>query len=74
MRTIELVLMSLPLLLIAAWFIGLRHASYRVFMAIAVLLAAIGGALYWLSTQRAFTGPYNPAHLQDGKIIPGQNH
>jgi hypothetical protein len=66
--------MSLPLVLIGAWFMGLRHASYRVFMAITLLLAAMGGALFWMSAERAFIGPYNPAHLQDGKIIPGQNH
>jgi hypothetical protein len=72
MRSIEYLLMSLPLVLIGAWFIGLRHASYRVFMAIAVLLAVLGGALYWMSAERAFTGAYDPAHLQGGKIIPGR--
>ena len=71
MRTAEVLLMSLPLLLIAAWFAGLRHASYRVFLAIAVLLAGLGGALYWMSEDRAFTGHYNPAALRDGRIVPG---
>jgi hypothetical protein len=71
MRTIEILLMSLPLLLIGAWFAGLRHASYRVFLAIALLLAGLGGALYWLSEDRAFTGPYNPASLQNGRVVPG---
>jgi len=71
MRTVEVLLMSLPLLLIAAWFAGLRHASYRVFLAIAVLLAGLGGALYWMSEDRAFTGHYNPATLRNGRVVPG---
>jgi hypothetical protein len=71
MRTAEVLLMSLPLVLIAAWFAGLRHASYRVFLAIAVLLAGLGGAFYWMSEDRAFTGHYNPAALRDGRIVPG---
>ncbi len=64
--------MGLPQVLIAGWFMGLRHASYRVFMAIALLLAAAGGALYWMSAERAFTGAYSPAHLQDGRVVPGR--
>jgi hypothetical protein len=71
MRTVELMLMGLPLLLIGAWFAGLRHASYRVFLAIALLLAGLGGALYWMSEDRAFTGHYNPAALRDGRVVPG---
>ena len=71
MRTVEVILMSLPLVLIAAWFAGLRHASYRVFLAIAVLLAGLGGALYWMSEDRAFTGHYNPATLRNGRVVPG---
>ena len=71
MRTVELLLMSLPLVLIVAWFAGLRHASYRVFLVIAVLLAGLGGALYWMSEDRAFTGHYNPAALRNGRIVPG---
>jgi len=63
--------MSLPVLLIGAWFAGLRHASYRAFLGIAVLLAILGGALYWMSEDRAFTGHYNPARLRDGRVVPG---
>ncbi len=73
MRAIELLLMSLPFVLVAAWFMGLRHASYRAFMAIAVVLAGLGGALYWFSQQRALTGGYTPARLQNGHVVPGHS-
>lgn len=62
--------MALPLALVVAWFLGLRHASLRLFMAIALLLAALGAALYWISERRVVTGPYSPARLQDGRVVP----
>jgi hypothetical protein len=69
MRTVELLLLSLPAILLVAWFMGLRHASTRTFMAAALLLAAIGAALWWFGEQRAFTGRYSPARLQNGRIV-----
>jgi len=72
MRLAELALISLPGLLLLAWFLGLRHASYRIFMAAALLLAALGGALYVTGGRRGFTGPYDPAHWQGGRVVPGQ--
>jgi hypothetical protein len=68
-RTAELLLLSLPVLLLVAWFAGLRHASLRVFMAAAVALAVLGGGLLWFGAQRDFTGRYVPARLQDGRIV-----
>jgi uncharacterized membrane protein YqjE len=73
MRFAELALMSLPLVLLVAWFMGLRHASYRAFMAMALLLAAFGGGLFWMSEQHAFLGHYTPARLQNGRITPGNS-
>jgi hypothetical protein len=69
MRTAELLLLSLPALLLAAWFAGLRRARLRVFMAAALVLAMLGGGLLWFGAQRDFTGRYVPARLQDGRII-----
>jgi hypothetical protein len=58
--------------LLLAWFLGLRHASYRVFLLLALALAALGGTLFWMSTQRMVAGPYTPAHWRDGRIVPGR--
>ena len=71
MRFAELALISLPVLLATAWLLGLRHASYRAFMALALCLAALGVALLWFGEQRSFTGTYTPARLQDGKVVRG---
>ena len=72
MRFAELALISLPVLLAAAWLLGLRHASYRAFMALALCLAGLGMALIWFGEQRSFTGAYFPAQLQNGKVVRGQ--
>ncbi len=70
MRTAELLLLSLPALLLAAWFAGLRRAPLRVLVAAAVGLAVLGGGLWWFGEQRDFTGRYTPARLQNGRIVP----
>jgi hypothetical protein len=72
MRFVELALMSLPLLLVAAWFMGARHASFRGLGVIACALAVLGVLLFWMGDQRGFTGHYTPARLQDGRVLPGQ--
>ena len=70
MRFAELALISLPVLLAAAWLMGLRHASFRVFMLMAVVLAGIGTTLVIFGEQRGFTGTYTPAKLQNGQVVP----
>jgi len=70
-RAFELALVSLPGVLLVAWFLGLRHASYRFFMAAALALAVTGAALFWFGEQRGFTGHYTPARWQNGHIVPG---
>jgi hypothetical protein len=72
LRFAELALISLPLWLIAAWLLGVRHASFRAFMAMALCLAGLGLALLWFSEQRSFTGAYTPASLQNGKVVREQ--
>lgn len=71
MRSAEIFLLLLPALLVAAWFMGLRHAGYRVFAAIAGGLLILGIALVYFGQQRAFTGAYAPARLQNGQITHG---
>ena len=68
MRSAEIFLLLLPVLLVVAWFMGLRHAGYRVFAAIAGGLLILGAALVFFGQQRAFTGAYTPARLQNGQI------
>jgi hypothetical protein len=70
-RFAELALISLPLWLVAAWLLGLRHASFRAFMVMALGLAALGLVLLWFSEQRSFTGAYTPARLQNGQVVRG---
>lgn len=72
MRFAELALISLPLWLATAWLLGVRHASFRAFMVMAVCLAGVGAALLWFSEQRSFTGAYTPARLQNGRVVREQ--
>jgi hypothetical protein len=74
LRFAELALISLPLWLVIAWLLGVRHASFRAFMVMALCLAGLGAALLWFSEQRSFTGAYTPARLQNGHVVrgPGQ--
>ncbi len=71
MRYAEYALMLVPVGLAVAWFCGIRGLSTRGTMAALLLLAAMGGALYWMGNDRSFTGHYTPARLQDGTVVPG---
>lgn len=71
MRFVELALMSLPVLLAVAWFMGARYASYRGLAVIACALAALGGVLVWMGDDRGFIGHYTPARLQNGHVVSG---
>jgi hypothetical protein len=70
MRFAEIALISLPVLLALAWVMGLRHASYRIFLVIALGLAALGAGMILLGEQRSFTGHYTPARLENGRVVP----
>jgi hypothetical protein len=39
----------------------------------AAILAGTGLALFELGTDRGFTGPYRPAHLEGTRVVPGDN-
>ncbi len=69
MRFVELALMSLPLLLVIAWFMGARYASFRGLAVIAGMLAVLGLVLFWMGGERGFTGSYRPARMQDGRVV-----
>jgi hypothetical protein len=71
MRTIEIALLLIPVLLAAAWWYGIRGLSPRGVAAAAVVLSTLALALYWLGTDRAVSGRYVPAHVVDGRIVPG---
>jgi len=74
LRWIELALMSLPVVLAVAWFMGARHASFRGLAVIAGVLAVLGVLLFWMGDERGFTGAYRPARLQNGQVIPSQGN
>jgi hypothetical protein len=71
MRAIEIALLLIPFLLAAAWWYGIRGLSPRGLAAAAVVLSTLVLALYWLGTDRAVSGRYVPAHVVDGRILPG---
>jgi hypothetical protein len=71
MRWIELALMGLPAAVVLAWLMGLRHASMRLILLFAVLVAALAATLFWMGDTRSIAGRYVPAHLQNGHIEPG---
>jgi hypothetical protein len=71
MRYIEIALLLIPVGLIAAWLYGIRGLSPRGLAASAALLVAMAGGLYWFGSDRAVSGRYVPAHVQDGRIVPG---
>jgi NADH:ubiquinone oxidoreductase subunit 3 (subunit A) len=71
MRLAEYALLSVPVLILIAWFYGIRGLSVRGVIAFGILIAVIGFALYWTGAERVFSGRYVPAHLEDGRIVPG---
>lgn len=71
MRTIEIILLFIPVLLAIAWWYGIRGLSPRGVAAAAVALSLLALTLYVLGTDRAVSGRYIPAHVVDGRIIPG---
>jgi hypothetical protein len=71
MRAIEITLLFVPVLFAAAWWYGIRGLSPRGVAAAAVVLTMLALALYWLGADRAVSGRYVPAHVVDGRIVPG---
>jgi hypothetical protein len=71
MRSLEVILISTPLVAALLWWLGVRVFSWRAVALAALLLAGIGVALIWLGADRAFTGGYAPARLDGTRIVPG---
>ena len=71
MRTIEVALLLVPVGLVIAWFYGIRGLSPRGIAAASALLAGAAAGLFWLGSDRAVSGHYVPAHVVDGRIVPG---
>jgi hypothetical protein len=71
MRAIEIALLLIPVALAAAWWYGVRGLSPRGIAAAAALLATLALTLYWAGEDRAVSGRYVPAHVVDGRIVPG---
>ena len=74
-RALELALFLAPLALFLVWrFRALEDGpSLRVVVSAACILAVLAGALVWLSQEHALPPgtSYEPARLQDGKVISG---
>jgi hypothetical protein len=60
-----------PVGLVAAWLYGIRGLSLRGLVASVALLLAMAGGLFWFGSDRAVSGRYVPAHVEDGRIVPG---
>jgi uncharacterized iron-regulated membrane protein len=73
MRYAEYALLLIPVAVIVAWFYGIRGLSLRGVAAFLVLFAIVGGTLYLFGRHRVFNGTYVPAHLEGGRIVPGES-
>jgi len=75
LRLVELALFLTPFVAFAAWrFMAMESGpSVRVVIGAACLLAVLAGLLVWLSEKQALPpgASYEPARLQDGKVISG---
>jgi hypothetical protein len=71
MRYFEFALFLVPAGLAVAWWYGVRGLSPRGVVASAAVLAALAAGLFWFGSDRAVSGRYIPAHVQDGRIVPG---
>ncbi len=71
MRAIEAALLFIPVALAIAWWYGIRGLSLRGVVAAVLLLAGFEAALFWAGSDRAVRGHYVPAHVEDGRVVPG---
>ena len=70
MRAAEYALFACAALLPVLWFTNVLRPSRRVLVLAVLLLATFGFLLLRLGEDRAVRGPYQPARLQDGRIVP----
>jgi uncharacterized protein DUF6111 len=75
LRLVELALFLMPFVVFVAWrFVAFEGGpSARVIIAAACVLAMLAVLLIWLSQEDALPpgASYEPARLQDGKVIAG---
>jgi hypothetical protein len=71
MRYADIALALIPIALLIAWAAGVRGLSPRGIVIALTLLACIGASLVWMGHERGFTGRYQPARLDDGRVVPG---
>jgi hypothetical protein len=71
MRYAEIALLLVPVALAAAWICGIRGLSRRGLVASCLVLLTMAAALYWFGAGRAVQGHYVPAHIVNGRIVPG---
>jgi hypothetical protein len=70
MRYADLALLLLPIVLLAAWFTGIRGLTPRAAAVALLVLAGLGATLALFGEYRGFTGHYEPAHLKDDRVVP----
>ncbi len=75
LRLVELALFLTPFAVFAVWRLMATEGgpSARVVVGAAFLLAVLAGGLIWLSQEDALPpgASYEPARLQDGRVIVG---
>ncbi len=71
MRYAEYALLLVPLGVIIAWYYGIRGLSFRGLAVVLAVYAVLGGTLYWFGAHRVSRGVYVPAHLENGRVMPG---
>jgi len=71
LRYADIALLLIPVALLAAWIAGVRGLSPRGIGVILGTLGVLALLLVWLGQERGFTGHYEPAHLDQGRVAPG---
>jgi hypothetical protein len=75
LRFTEIGLFLVPFVLYLVWWtMGPRTPRWAVWLALAaVLLLAAGSAWYGLAERAAPGATYVPAHIENGRIVPGRD-
>lgn len=71
LRSLDLLLLLPPLVLLLLWLALGRMPSGRALAVAGLAVLGLTAGLFLYGTDRAISGRYTPAHLQDGRIVPG---
>ena len=73
MRWMELALFLSPFALYAAWRLAVARAQPALLWGVAALVACLAIGTVWFGLVRRLSPgeQYVPAHLEDGRIVPG---